>query len=293
MATTATTPTSRRVTVIGAGTMGSQISMVSALAGFPTTLVDIAREPLVRAREQLWSRVDRDVAKGRRTLDEVQAAKDRLDFSTERDEVAAATDFVIEAAVEDLAIKRDLFASLDRIAPEHTILTTNSSNIVSSAIADVTGRPDRVCNMHFFNPALVMECVEIVPHERTSPATVETTARLAEAFGKSVVRLHREIPGFVANRLLNAIRKEALDLYNSDVASAEDIDRAAKTALRHPMGPFELMDLVGIDVVYQIRLAEYEQTGDPDSLPDPVVKELYEAGRFGRKSGRGWYTYDD
>ncbi|MCY1157333.1 MAG: hbd 1 [Citricoccus sp.] len=281
----------RHVTVIGAGTMGSQIAMVSALAGFDTTLVDIAQLPLDRARTQLWERVDRDVAKGRRTAPDVAAAKQRLTFSTDRDTVVSGTDVAIEAAIEDLAIKRELFASLDAVAPTHTLLVTNSSNIVSSQIADATRRPEKVCNMHFFNPALVMECVEVVPHERTSPETVEAITALAQAFGKTVVRLKQEIPGFVANRLLNAIRREALALQEQGIAEVEDIDRAARTALRHPMGPFELMDLVGIDVVYLIRMAEYEQTGDPESLPAPSVKELYEAGQYGRKSGQGWYSY--
>ena len=131
----------------------------------------------------------------------------------------------------------------------------------------------------------------MVPHEQTSPQTVEAITALAEAFGKTVVRLKKEIPGFVANRLLNAIRREALALQEQGIADVEDIDRAARTALRHPMGPFELMDLVGIDVVYLIRMAEYEQTGDPASLPAPSVTRLYEEGRFGRKSGQGWYSY--
>ena len=279
------------ITVIGSGTMGSQIGVVAALSGFETTIVDIADEALQRAREQLESRMARDVEKGRRTQPEVDEAFTRLDFSTDRDAVVAGTDFVIEAAVEDLSIKRELFAALDRIAPPHAILATNSSNIVSSRIADATSRPEKVCNMHFFNPVLVMKAVEVVAHPGTSEDTVSTTAALAEAMGKQIIHVHKEIPGFVANRLLAALRKEALQLYSDGVVSFEDIDIAAKSALGHPMGPFELMDLVGIDVAYMIRLAEYEQTGDPESLPNPELKKLYDAGRFGRKSGQGWYTY--
>lgn len=281
----------KNITVIGAGTMGSQIAMVAALAGYGTNLVDINERQLEQAKDQLWSRVDRDVEKGRRSAEAVEAAKARMNFSTDLDGAVSASDFVIEAAIEDLKIKRELFANLDRIAPEHAILATNSSNIVSSKVADATNRPEKVCNMHFFNPALVMECVEVVPHERTSQATVETAAALAESFGKKVVKLNKEIPGFIANRLLNAIRREALSLHEEGIASAEDIDAAAKTALRHPMGPFELMDLVGIDVVYLIRMAEYEQTGNPESLPAQSVKRLYEQGDFGRKTGQGWYSY--
>ena len=281
----------KHITVIGSGTMGSQIGMVSALAGFNTTIVDISQESLDEARTMLETRMARDVEKQRRSPEEVETAMQQLIFSLDRDTVVSTSDFIIEAAVEDIDIKRRLFSDLDEIAPPHAILATNSSNIVSSRIADATKRPDRVCNMHFFNPALVMQCVEVVPHEGTSSETTENTVALAEAMGKQVVRLNKEIPGFVANRLLNAIRQEALELHEDGVASFQDIDAAARTALRHPMGPFELMDLVGIDVVYLIRLAEHEQTGDSNSLPHPAIRDLYEQGNFGRKTGKGWYSY--
>lgn len=281
------------LTVIGAGAMGAQIAMVSALAGLSTTVVDISEDSLKRAQEQLWSRVDRDVEKGRRTVEDVHAAKDRLYFSTDQDEAVASTDFVIEAAVENLSIKRDIFAKLDRAAPEHAILTTNSSNIMSSQIADATSRPTKVCNMHFFNPALVMQGVEIVPHDGTSQETIQTTIAVTEAFGKDVIELKQEIPGFIANRLLGALRLEALKLFDAGIADFQDIDRAAKGALRHPMGPFELMDLVGIDVAYLVRLAEYEQTGDEASKPHPVLAAKYETGEYGRKTGKGWYDYSE
>ena len=281
----------RSVVVLGAGTMGSQIAAVSALAGYTTSLVDIQQKQLDRAREQLRQRLDRDVEKGRRDRGAVDEAWSRLALTTDRDRVAASADLVIEAAVEDLSVKRSIFADLDRVCPPHTLLATNSSNIVSSRVADATGRPGKVCNLHFFNPALVMACVEIVPHEGTDPETVEAASAFVESLGKTPVKLKREVPGFLANRLLNALRREALDLYEGGVADFEDIDLAAKTALGPPMGPFELMDLVGIDVVHLIRLAEYEQTGDPAALPARSIKEKYEAGDFGRKTGRGWYEY--
>ncbi|MGK4217307.1 3-hydroxyacyl-CoA dehydrogenase family protein [Kocuria marina] len=286
-----TTETPKHITVIGAGAMGSQIAMVCALAGYDTDVVDIAQDAVDRAEAQLHERMDRDVAKQRRTAEDVAAAFERLTFTTDRDGCAAQADVVIEAAVEDLGIKRKLFAELDQICPEHTILVTNSSNIVSSRVADATGRPEKVCNFHFFNPALVMQCVEVVPHEGTSRETVDTALELARSLGKQPVELKKEVPGFVANRLLGALRTEALKLYEDGVADFEDIDIAAKTALRHPMGPFELMDLVGIDVVHLIRLAEYEQTGDPASLPAQSIREKYEAGEYGRKTGKGWYDY--
>lgn len=275
--------TINHVTVIGAGTMGSQIAMLAAQAGITTTLTDISQDALDRASQQLHARMER---KG--TVD----ALENLTFTTDRDSAVAHTDIVIEAAIEDIDIKRTLFAELDAIAPPHTILVTNSSNIVSSRIADATTRADKVCNMHFFNPALVMECVEIVCHPDTSEATRATVTELAERMGKKPIQVRKEIPGFVANRLLNALRKEALELYTNGVASFEDIDAAATTALRHPMGPFQLMDLVGIDVVYLIRQAEYEQTGDAASLPHPEITKLYQAGRYGRKTGHGWYAYE-
>ena len=281
----------RTVVVLGAGTMGSQIAAVCALAGYGTSLVDISQEQLDRARTQLEQRLSRDVEKDRRTREDVDAAWDRLTLTTDRDAAAATADLVIEAAVEDLSVKRTIFSELDAVCPDHTLLVTNSSNIVSSRVADATSRPDRVCNLHFFNPALVMACVEVVPHPGTAPETVDRMVSFVESLGKTPVRLKQEIPGFVANRLLGALRREALELYEAGIADFQDIDVAARTALGHPMGPFELMDLVGIDVVHLIRLAEYEQTGDPASLPAESIKEKYEAGDFGRKTGRGWYDY--
>ncbi|WP_295017065.1 3-hydroxyacyl-CoA dehydrogenase family protein [uncultured Micrococcus sp.] len=281
----------RTVVVLGAGTMGSQIAAVCALAGYGTSLVDISQDQLDRARTQLEQRLSRDVEKDRRTREDVDAAWDRLTLTTDRDAAAATADLVIEAAVEDLSVKRTIFSELDAVCPGHTLLVTNSSNIVSSRVADATSRPDRVCNLHFFNPALVMACVEVVPHPGTAPETVDRMVSFVESLGKTPVRLKQEIPGFVANRLLGALRREALELYEAGIADFQDIDVAAKTALGHPMGPFELMDLVGIDVVHLIRLAEYEQTGDPASLPAASIKEKYEAGDFGRKTGRGWYEY--
>lgn len=283
----------RTVVVLGAGTMGSQIAAVCALAGYGTSLVDISQDQLDRARTQLEQRLSRDVEKDRRTREDVDAAWDRLTLTTDRDAAAATADLVIEAAVEDLSVKRTIFSELDAVCPGHTLLVTNSSNIVSSRVADATGRPGKVCNLHFFNPALVMACVEVVPHPGTAPETVDRMVSFVESLGKTPVRLKQEIPGFVANRLLGALRREALELYEAGIADFQDIDVAAKTALGHPMGPFELMDLVGIDVVHLIRLAEYEQTGDPASLPAESIKAKYEAGDFGRKTGRGWYDYPE
>lgn len=285
--------TVNHVVVVGAGAMGSQIGMVCALAGLAATVTDIAEPALAKAEADLRSRLWRDVEKGRRDPSDVEAAFSRLSFTTDLAAAAATADYVIEAAVERLDIKRALFADLDRAAPPHAILATNSSSIVSSRIADATGRPDKVCNLHFFNPALIMTCVEVVRGPDTSDDTVATSIDLTERLGKTPVVLNREIPGFIANRILNAVRDEAIHLLENGVASVADIDTACRTALGYPMGPFELMDLTGIDIGYLTKQDRFAQTGDPEDRPSASVTALVERGELGRKTGRGWYTYDE
>jgi 3-hydroxybutyryl-CoA dehydrogenase len=282
-----------KILVVGAGAMGSQIGMVCSLAGYGVTLQDIDEGMLEKAQEQLRARMARNVEKGRMEQDEVNAAFDRMGFTNDLEGSASETDFVIEAAVEKLDVKRELFGKLDEAAPEHAILATNSSTIVSSQIANATDRSDRVCNMHFFNPALVMKCVEVVRGPETSDATVETTVELTRRIGKAPVILTKEISGFVANRILGALRDEAISLHEKGVASVEDIDTACKTALGHPMGPFELMDLTGIDIGYYVKMARYEESGDPKDKPKKSIVEKFEKGELGRKTGRGWYQYDE
>lgn len=281
------------VLVVGCGTMGSQIAMACALAGYRTVAYDLDADVLRRAGDELRSRLDRDVAKGRRDRSAVDDAFDRLRFTTELDAAAGTADVVIEAAAEDVDIKREVFARLDRTTPAHAILATNSSAIVSSQLADATGRPDRVLNMHFFNPALVMRCVEIVAGPQTTRSTVETISELARRLGKEPVLLHKEIPGFVANRILGAVRDEAIFLLEDGVASVEAIDTACRTALGYPMGPFELMDLTGIDIGYHAKLARHAVSNDPRDLPSRTVSDLVERGELGRKTGLGFYRYDD
>ena len=281
------------ILVVGAGAMGSQIGMVCSLAGYGVTVQDIDEGMLEKAQEQLRARMARNVEKGRMEQDEVNAAFDRMSFTSDLEGSASETDFVIEAAVEKLDVKRELFGKLDGAAPEHAILATNSSTIVSSQVADATDRPDRVCNMHFFNPALVMKCVEVVRNPETSDATFETVVELTRRIGKASVVLNKEISGFVANRILGALMDEAVSLHENGVASFEDIDTACKTALGHLMSPFELMDLTGIDVNYYVRMARYEETGVEAARPKKSVAEKFEKGELGRKTGKGWYEYDE
>jgi 3-hydroxybutyryl-CoA dehydrogenase len=282
----------KNVVVVGAGAMGSQIGLLCALAGYSATISDIAQDALDRADTQLRQRMSRDIEKNRRSRDDVDAAFGRLTFSTDLTAAAATADFVIEAAIEKLDVKRRLFTDLDRAAPPHAILATNSSSIVSSRIADATGRPDRVCNVHFFNPALIMKCVEVVRGPATSDETAATAVELARRLGKVPVVLDREIPGFIANRILGAVRDEAIFLLENGIASVEDIDTACRTALGYPMGPFELMDLTGIDIGYLTKKDRYAESGDPKDQPSKSVSDLVERGELGRKTGRGWYDYD-
>jgi len=271
--------------------MGSQIAILCALAGYEVALQDIDEGMLEKAEAELRGRVSRSVERGRLKQGEMDGAFGRMTFSTDLASSASDADFVIEAIVESLDAKRDLFEKLDNIAPAHAIFTTNTSSIKGSLIAEVTQRPDRVCNMHFFNPPLVMECVEIVHNPDASEATVETVAELARRIGKTPVILKREIPGFIANRILSATFDEAIRLYEGGYASVEDIDTICKTALRHPMGAFELMDLGGIDVNYHMRMSLFEQTEDPRDKPPKSIVEKFESNEFGRKTGKGFYEY--
>lgn len=282
----------QHILVVGAGAMGSQIAMACALAGLDAIATDISRSALDRARTELSRRMDRDVSKGRRRRQDVDAAFARLTFGVDLEAAVATADLVIEAAAEDLHVKREVFTRLDRAASAHTILTTNSSAIMSSQLADATGRPDRVANMHFFNPALVMRCVEIVRSPQTSDQTVAAITALTRRLGKDPVLLRAEIPGFIANRILYALRDEAIALFEQGVASIEDIDLACRSALGHPMGPFELNDLTGLDISYRAKLARYDLSGDPRDLPSATVTALVKRGELGRKTGQGFYRYD-
>lgn len=280
-----------RILVIGAGTMGRQIAMSAALAGYETTLNDISAQALQAARSELEGWAASRVAKGKLEQRAADQALARLTQSSELADAAANADLVIEAAVEKLEIKRSLFAELGRSAPAHAILTTNSSTLASSHVAEASGRPRQVCNMHFFNPALVMKCVEVVRNEQTADSTIDAVMDVARKMGKEPVLVQREIPGFIANRMMGAIQREALDLADGGVASIEDIDTTARTALGHPMGPFELMDLVGLDVIDFIAQATYAETGNEADRPHRLVAQKVAEGRLGRKSGAGFYDY--
>ncbi|MFC4768997.1 3-hydroxyacyl-CoA dehydrogenase family protein [Effusibacillus consociatus] len=281
----------RTVAVIGAGAMGAQIAMLCALAGYKTYLQDISESSLQKAHESLQFQLNRRVEKKRVTETESKMAFARLHMMTDLSEAVKTADFVIEAIVEKLDDKRELFAKLDELAPKHAILATNSSTIVNSMIAPFTKRPDKVCNIHFFNPPLKMDLVEVVTSGETSEETAEIAVELVKRLGKTPILLRKEISGFVANRLLGAMVREALHLLEQGIATHEEIDLAAKEALGHPIGPFALMDMTGIDVNYYMQLQQYQETGDPNLKPSRIIQQKFEKGEFGRKAGKGFYSY--
>lgn len=280
------------VLVVGAGAMGSQIAMVCALSGYDVVLHDISRDATDRALTSLRSRLQRKVDKGTATQAEVDAAFARLQPTDVLDETSCNADLIIEAAIEKLDVKRELFATLESLAPAHAILASNSSSFVPSSIASQLSSRGRFCNIHFFNPALVMRCVEVIRGPETAEDTMVAAVEFVRSLGKEPVRIDKEIPGFVANRILDAVRTEAVSLYEGGFASFEDIDLACRTALGYPMGPFELMDLTGIDIGYHSRSQRFADSGDPKDAPARSVAALVERGDLGKKTGRGWYVYD-
>lgn len=281
----------RTLCVTGAGQMGAQIALQAALHGYDVRLHDIDEAQLELAISGNRKHLDRRVAKGRMTAEEVDEAFSRVASTSDLEAACDSVDFVLEAVVEKLDVKRDVFARLDRFAPERAILATNSSYLGNSEIADATSRPDRVVNMHFFYPPLVMKLVEVVRGAETSDETVEATLELARRMGKTPVRVNKELPGFLVNRILRAISNEAYALLEAGVASFDDIDRACELGLNHPMGPFRLGDFSGLDIGYYARMEKYRASGDPDDKPAEALATRVERGDLGRKTGRGFYDY--
>lgn len=279
------------ITVIGAGQMGHQIAMLAALGGYETILQDVHENALNAAQEKLDVILTKWVQKGKLSEDRKLAAFSRLQYTADLGKAASGADLIIEAVVEKLDVKQEVFAKLEELAPAETIFATNSSTIVNSLIASVTNRPDKFINMHFFFPPLVMDCVEVVMSDQTSEETAKLAMEVTEKMNRTGVLLRKEISGFVANRILGALQREALYLYEEGIVDYKDIDLICRKALGHPIGPFELMDLSGIDVGYFVMQQRFNETGNPEDKPNACIEEKVNKGHLGRKTGKGWYDY--
>ncbi len=281
-----------RLAVIGAGSMGAQIAQQAALGGMDVTLQDQEPSQLHKARQSHHGHLLRRVEKGKLSQEDADAAIDRVHTTTDLRAAVEHCDFVIEAVFEDVDIKRLVFRELDAAAPTQAVLASNSSTIGISTLADATRRPDRCVNMHFFYPVLVMDLVEIVRGPQTSDSTVARALAVAREMGRTAVVLHKEIDGFIVNRILHAATQEAYRLLDAGVASFEDIDTAVEKGLNWPMGPFRLGDLSGLDVTYNARRHMYRSTADERYKPSPQLEAKVKAGKLGRKTGEGWYRYE-
>jgi len=278
-----------RIAVIGAGTMGHGIAQVAARAGFQTVLCDVGDELVAAALARIRAGLEKGVERGKVEPGEVETTLARLATSTSLTAAAAEADLVIEAIPEDMALKRDLFARLDEAAPPAALLATNTSSLSVATIAAALADPGRLLGMHFFNPVHAMKLIEIVTHEANPAAAVETAVAVAERLGKTAIVV-KDVPGFATSRLGVLLGLEAMRMLEQGVASARDIDTAMVLGYRHPMGPLELTDLVGLDV--RLAIAEYlhEELGEA-FRPPQILRRLVDEGKLGKKSGEGFYKW--
>ena len=279
----------KKIVVIGGGTMGLDIAQVFAKKGYDVVVRDINDQIIQASEARLNKSLDKLVAKGK--LDEAAKAAltGKMTFTTDLN-LAADADLVVEAAVENLDIKKSIFGELDKICKPETILASNTSSISITAIAAATQRADRFIGMHFFNPATVMKLVEVIRGANTSEETFKTVYALAQEIGKEPVEV-AEAPGFVVNKILIPMINEAADLVYTGVATAEDVDKAMQLGANHPMGPLHLGDLVGLDVCLAIMDTIYNETHDSKYRASLLMRKLVRAGHLGRKTGKGFFDY--
>ncbi|MBB3869520.1 3-hydroxyacyl-CoA dehydrogenase family protein [Parageobacillus toebii NBRC 107807] len=278
--------------VVGAGTMGSGIANLAALSGFNVILVDLEERVLQKALSRMESFMDKSIAKGKITPEQKHEAMEKVRGSTDLREMKHA-DVIIEAVIENIDVKKEVFSKLDQIAPEHAILATNTSSMSITEIASATNRPNQVVGMHFFNPPQLMKLVEVVRGYKTSDETVEQAKELARKLKKEPVEVKKDSPGFIVNRIMIPQFIEAIRLVEEGVASMEDIDKAVTLGLNYPMGPFTLQDFAGVDIGLHVMDYFYQEFKDDRFAAPLLLRQLVRAGRLGRKTGAGFYDYDD
>jgi 3-hydroxybutyryl-CoA dehydrogenase len=281
----------RKVAVIGAGTMGNGIAHVCAQGGLDVALVDVSREVLEQALATIGKNMDRQVAKEILSAEDRDGALARIETVTERADGVGDADLVVEAIPERAEFKYELFAELDGLAPAAAILASNTSSISITEIAARTSRPEKVIGMHFMNPVPVMKLVEVIRGLATDDATTATVMELSRALGKTPVEVN-DFPGFVSNRVLMPMINEAVFALMEGVAEAEAIDTVMKLGMNHPMGPLALADLIGLDTCLNILEVLHRELGDDRYRPCPLLRKYVAAGWLGRKSGRGFHSYE-
>ncbi|OPY58721.1 MAG: putative 3-hydroxybutyryl-CoA dehydrogenase [Syntrophorhabdaceae bacterium PtaU1.Bin034] len=282
----------KTIGVLGAGVMGNGIAQVCAQAGFNVIMRDIEDRFVEGGIKNIDKFLAKTVEKGKMSADDKNAIMGRIKGTTQMGDLKDV-DFVIEVVIEVMDIKKKVFAELDEITKPHVILSSNTSSMSITEIATATKRPDKVLGMHFFNPVPLMKLVEVISGMRTSPESVAATLELTKKLGKEPVEVKVDVPGFLVNRLMIASSIEGIKLWEQGIASKEDIDKAARLGLNYPMGPFELMDLTGLDINYHVM--DYFHKELPKELkwdPPLAIKNMVKAGLLGRKTGKGWYDYN-